>query len=196
MKQLSEELLKEFSQGNPKAFEAVFDSFRARVFYFTKNIIGEQLIAEEITSDTFVKLYRLREHFSTFNNIQAFLFITARNACLDYLKHRQRQRQNLHELLNYQQQEIDWPLVAEASIEADVLQYIYGEIEKLPNRCKLIFKLFYLEGCSIRDIADLMNISAQTVSNQKNTALKILRMKVLEKTGLLLVLIYLLKEKH
>ena len=90
MKQLTDETLIEFSQGSPQAFQAIFDSFRMRIFYFVKKLIDDVPTAEEITSDTFVKLYRLHDKFNTYNNIQAFLFITARNASLDFLKYRQR----------------------------------------------------------------------------------------------------------
>ncbi len=191
MKQLSDELLIEFSQGSPQAFQAIFDSFRMRIFYFVKKLIDDLPTAEEITSDTFVKLYRIHDKFNTLNNIQAFLFITARNASLDYLKFRQRQREHLANLRSHEEQEADMELFPETNIEADVLQFIYSEIEKLPHRSKLIFKLSYIEGLSVRDIADMMKISPQTVANQKHTALKLLRMKVLDRGGLLSWLLFL-----
>ncbi|MBO9203270.1 MULTISPECIES: RNA polymerase sigma factor [Niastella] len=192
MKQLSDEILIEFSLGKPHAFQAVFDSFRMRIFYFVKNLIDDSLSAEEITSDTFVKLHRIHDKFNTFNNIQAFLFITARNASLDYLRRRERERQHKAELKAHEElgQEGVLPLFAETDIEANVLQYIYGEIEKLPPKSRLVFKLFYLEGKSVSDIANLMQISIQTVANQKSTALKLLRMKVLNRPGLFFMLLF------
>lgn len=196
MKQLTDEMLIEFSQGSPHAFQTIFDNFRMRIFYFVKKLIDDRSSAEEITSDTFVKLYRLHDKFSTLNNIQAFLFITARNASLDYLKHKQRQREHLDKLRTYEEQEADIPLFSDTNMEADILKFIYDEIEKLPHRSKLIFKLSYLEGLSIRDIADMMKISPQTVANQKHTALKLLRMKVLDRHGLLFLLLYLIGEKR
>ncbi|OQP59248.1 hypothetical protein A3860_37990 [Niastella vici] len=196
MNQLSDDLLILFSQGSPQAFKAIFDSFRMRIFHFVRKLIDDRLVAEEITSDTFVKLYRLHDKFNTYNNIQAFLFITARNASLDFLKYRQRQRGHLTELLHHEEQEMDDPLFADSSIEADVLQFIYTEIEKLPLRSRQIFKLFYIEGLSVNDIANMMKISPQTVSNQKTTALKVLRMKVLDRPGLLLCLLFFAGEKR
>jgi len=197
MNQLSDDLLIEFSQGKPHAFQAVFDNFRMRIFYFVKKLIDDGPTAEEITSDTFIKLHRIHDRFNTYNNIQAFLFITARNASLDYLRHRERQRQNLAELQTREEQSPEaFPLFAETNIEADVLQFIYSEIEKLPPKSKLIFKLFYLEGRSVGDIANMMNISTQTVANQKTTALKLLRMKVLDRPGLFFLLLFLAMERN
>jgi len=189
MKQLTDELLNEYTQSSPQAFQAIFDSYRMRIYYFVKKLIDDRLTAEEITSDTFVKLYRLLDNFKTVDKIQAFLFITARNASFDFLKHRRRQEHRQEEFQSYESPEIDFPDFGETNIEADVLQFIFIEIEKLPKRSQRIFKLFYLEGKSIRDIAEIMGISQQTVANAKHTALKILRMKVLDRPGLFLWLL-------
>jgi RNA polymerase sigma factor (sigma-70 family) len=123
------------------------------------------------------------------NNIQAFLFITARNASLDFLKYRQRMRENLAELNNKNEQEPDAQLFAETDISAEVLAFIYNEVEKLPEKCREIFKLAYLERLPVKEIAIKLNISPQTVANQKTTALKILRLKVLDRPGLFLWLL-------
>lgn len=189
MKQLTDETLIEFSQGSPQAFQAIFDSFRMRIFYFVKKLTDDVPTAEEITSDTFVKLHRLHDKFNTYNNIQAFLFITARNASLDYLKYRQRQREHFTELHEEDVPEI--PMFSETDVHADVLRHIYEEIEKLPERSKQIFKLYYIEGISLNEIAEMLGISKQTVANQKHTALKTLKMKLLDRPGLLLWLLFL-----
>jgi RNA polymerase sigma-70 factor (family 1) len=191
MKQLTDEILIEFSEGSPHAFQAIFDSFRMRIFYFVKKLIDDVPTAEEITSDTFVKLHRLHDKFNTYNNIQAFLFVTARNASLDFLKYRQRQREHFTDLQHHEEEVPEVPLFPETNVEADVLQHIYNEIEKLPERSRQIFKLYYLEDLSLNEIAERMGISRQTVANQKHTALKVLRMKLLDRPGLLLWLLFL-----
>jgi RNA polymerase sigma-70 factor (family 1) len=196
MKQLTDELLIEFSQGSPHAFQAIFDSFRMRIFYFVKKLIDDVPTAEEITSDTFVKLHRLHDKFNTYNNIQAFLFITARNASLDFLKYRQRQREHFTDLQHHEEEVPEIPLFAETDVEADVLRHIYSEIEKLPERSRQIFKLYYLEGISLNEIAAMLGISRQTVANQKHTALKTLKMKILDRPGLLLWLLLLAGAKR
>ncbi|OQP59254.1 hypothetical protein A3860_38020 [Niastella vici] len=194
MTQLSSEQLIEFSQGNPKAFEAVFNCFRMRIFYFVKKLIDDKEEAEEITSETFVKLYRIHDKFNTFNNIQAFLFITARNASLNFLRYRKRQQENKEEFINHEEQEIDAAWFAETDIKVEILKRIYEEVEELPDKCKEIFKLAYLKGYSITQIAEKLNISRQTVSNQKTTAIKKLQMKFLDRPDLFLWMLYFLSE--
>lgn len=190
---LSDKTIAEFALGSAHAYQAVFDVFRMRVFYYIKRLVDDQLAAEEITSDTFVKLYRQHKLFSDIDHIQAFLYLTARNASLDYLKAAKRHRQLL---LEYQQQEAarpDSPGFADENIEADVLQYLMNEIEKLPKRSKQIFKLFYFEGLSIQEIAEKMNINKQTVANQKTAFLKVLRIKAFDRPFLLFLLVTLIR---
>ncbi|MCS3801097.1 RNA polymerase sigma factor [Niastella sp. OAS944] len=189
MKQLSNELLVSFNAGNANAFQIVFDHFRMRIFYFVKKLVNDQQVAEEITADTFVKLHQQERYFSSFDKIQAFLFITAKNGSFDLLKSRKRGYALEKEYMLLNGDEVEIPVFPDTNIEADVLQHIYDEIEKLPHRAKIVFKLFYLEGLSLAEIAGLMGISAQTVANQKGTALRMLRMKVLDIRALVIFLI-------
>jgi RNA polymerase sigma-70 factor (family 1) len=192
MKQLTDKLLIEFNLGDQEAFHTIFESFRMRIYYFVKNLIGDQPVAEEITSDTFVKLYRLHDRFQTYNNIQAFLYIAARNASLDFLKYRQRQRQNMTEFTSREVQRIEFPSFAETNIEAELLDAIYNKIEQLPQRCREIFKLAYLEGRSVSEIAKIMKLKPQTVANQKQIALKALRIFLSERELCMFFLVPLL----
>lgn len=196
--EFSTELLAEFNQGKPGAFRAVFDYFRMRIFYFVKNVIQDRLSAEEITSDTFVKLYQRHGNFLTEKKIQAYLFITARNAALDFLESRKRKHIQLAHIGDFQEtDEADFPPMGETDIEADVLQFIYSEIENLPKQTKRIFKMCYLENKSVQDIAEILGLSPQTVANTKHTAVKLLRMKVLARQDLLFwLLIAIMSMRH
>jgi RNA polymerase sigma factor (sigma-70 family) len=180
--EFSNELLSGFNQGCPGAFKSVFDYFRMRIFYFVNNVIQDRLSAEEITADTFVKLYRRHQNFTTQKTIQAFLFITARNAALSFLRS---QKQKHLQIANWDdlpvKEEAEFSMFGETSIEAEVLEFIHNEIEKLPGQSKRIFKLFYVEGKSVREIVETMGLSPQTVANAKHTAVKLLRMKVLDR---------------
>lgn len=186
---LSEQTFIEFKRGNPRAFQVIFDTYRMRVFHFVKKLIEDREVAEEITSDTFIKLHHLHASFQTSKNIVAFLHITARNAGLDYIKHRKRRRGYME--LNeeaFDRQDADISTFGDTDIEATVLQFIHEEMEKLPPRAKTVFKLFYLQGLSLGEIATKMGISPQTVANQKVSALKLLRVKALEKPKLIITI--------
>jgi len=58
---------------------------------------------------------------------------------------------------------------------SDLKEIIENEVSKLPEKCQQIFRLSRNENQSIRNIADLMNISHKTVENQLTKALRQLR---------------------
>src|SRR5947207_569153 len=98
MEQSADDLISQFRRGNSLAYTTIYNLCAPSIYYFAKRFVNEREVAEDITADTFIKLYRLHENFDTLLNIRAFLHITARNACLNYLrdlKYKDQQRQNL-----------------------------------------------------------------------------------------------------
>ena len=55
------------------------------------------------------------------------------------------------------------------------LEHVYKEIDKLPEKCREIFIMSYLEERKTAEIALLLNLSTRTVEAQLYKALKTLR---------------------
>lgn len=190
MEQSVHDLIFQFNQGDSRAYTTIYNLCAPATYYFAKRFVVEREVAEDITADTFVKLFRLHANFDSLPNIQAFLRITARNACLNYLrdqKAKDQQKQDLLYLL-MQDQGKEFP---EDQYRAELLQRIHAEIEKLPKKSRQVFKLAYIEGLQNEEIARLLNINYQSVKNQKARALKILRLALLNRGLLAFTLIRL-----
>ena len=61
-------------------------------------------------------------------------------------------------------------------------------MQKLPEQCRIIFKLSRFEELKYQEIADQLNISIKTVENQMGKALKIMREQLREYLPLIAVL--------
>ncbi|MBN9384732.1 MAG: hypothetical protein J0H74_28515 [Chitinophagaceae bacterium] len=83
-----------FTEGSLKEFAVVYDQFYPQVFYLTLRFGVNIADAEDITKETFIKLFRLRDQIGSESEIRAFLFISARNSCIDYLRHSTKKRQS------------------------------------------------------------------------------------------------------
>jgi RNA polymerase sigma-70 factor (ECF subfamily) len=179
MKHVGQDLVTQFTQGNTRAFTAIYNTYYPRLFNFAKRMVDNRQEAQDITAETFVKLWRLHANFSTPDKIRAFLFVTARNACYDYLKYNARENNQQKELIHHLLPETDQVMLRD-EIKADVLDHIYTEIEKLPQQCKAVFTLSYLEGRKNNEIAELLQITDKTVRNQKVLAKKLLRVALFD----------------
>lgn len=70
------------------------------------------------------------------------------------------------------------------------MQNIYDQIELLPEKCRIIFKMAYFEEKKNAEIALLLNLSTRTVEHQLYLGLRTLRKQLVtkEKKHLLLLL--------
>jgi RNA polymerase sigma-70 factor (family 1) len=180
----NQELPVQFAAGCHKALEAVFYQYYNHLRYFTNSLIENSSQAEDIVVDTFIKLWKLRGRFQTIDNIKAFLYISARNACLDYLRHIQ-VRQSSHKELHYLSEESN-----EQSFEGNIdskmlhqaiLQIITNEIKQLPPKMKLIFTMYYLENLHVNEISLKLGLAPSTIRVQKARAVKALKVALLQK---------------
>jgi RNA polymerase sigma-70 factor (ECF subfamily) len=176
MKNPGQHIIAGFQQGSKDAFAEVYNAHYSRLYAFIKKLVEDKEEAQDITTETFVKLWKLHANFNTAENIKAFLYITARNACMDFLRYRQRQMTNKQEFNYVQLQQEGTVSSSNDEIKTLVLQYIHNEIENLPTQCKRIFKMAWLEGRKNAEIASAMNLTEQTIRNQKARAVKILRL--------------------
>src|SRR5258708_7882594 len=153
----------------------LFDTHYTPLLYFAEKIIADQDEAEDIIIQAFNKFWSMRENFASTVPIKAFLYITTKNNCLNFLKYRQRQKEGKKEytshLLSANQAEETERLV----IESDFLNKVYLEVPHLPDKCKQIFLLTYFEGLRAGEIAERLNITVSTVTTQRSRAIKYLK---------------------
>jgi len=108
--------------------------------------------AEDIVLTSFYKLWRLIEGFDSLNDLRAFLYITVRNNCFDYLRHR-RLILTAHKeiLLNSETYELSCQSFNESA--ALVSELIRDCIDQLPEQAQRIFKMYYFDELSTAQIA-------------------------------------------
>lgn len=171
-------LIKEFNEGSPRAFKVIFDQYYGAIYFFTRKLTNDDEEASDITSMTFAKLFNISQNFDSQTNIRAFLYITARNACFNYLKSKKVQRKKLNELASSSELETEdvsiFEIKTQEEIKAAFLRRLAEAIEKLPPKRRRVLHMV-LEGWTIQEIAKMLNLSIHSVNNHKSYALRDLR---------------------
>jgi RNA polymerase sigma-70 factor (family 1) len=172
------DLVISFNNGDPIAFKYLYNKISPELFVFVKKIIGSREEAEDVITETFFKLWKLRESFESIQNINAFLFVTSKNACFDRIRHKKMEKGKREALLenilrNYEDTE------NERELTELLLRKIYLEIEKLPSKSREVIKLSYIDDLKNAEIARRLGTNEKTIRNQKASALKRLRMNIL-----------------
>jgi RNA polymerase sigma factor (sigma-70 family) len=171
-----DELLQLFNDGSERGFNGVYEKFWLRVYHYVLRMgIGKDE-ARDVTTETFIKLFKRKKTFERLNNVHAYLLTTARNATIDliHLKSKMGQvAENFNAMNNG-----DDGIAYNEEVTQETLRAVLEEIDNLPNQCRTIFILAFLHGKSNTEISAQLNIVEKTVRNQKYKARHHLRMTI------------------
>jgi RNA polymerase sigma-70 factor (family 1) len=187
------ELLARFASRDPDAFSTVYKQYYQRIYFFAKTFLPNKEDAEDITADTFVKLWNAPNSFHSLSAVNSFLHITARNKCFDFLRHSKVKAEKQVELIRETEPADDSHL---RQTREDLLNIVQKEVSKMSARMKEIYDLSYDEGLTPAEIAEKLQISVQTVSNQKTTVIKNLKKALIHMISLPLILVFLDSTRH
>jgi RNA polymerase sigma-70 factor (family 1) len=156
------------------AFERLYRQYFIRLFRFCHAIVHEKAAAEEMAHDVFLSLWKRRDNLSGIDNLEVYLYVAAKNHCLNYLRHLRR----AHHLSTIDVDNLcDDALQFQADpesllIRAETMKRVLAAIGQLPPKCKLIFKLVKEDGLKYKDVARLLDLSVKTVEAQLAIAVR------------------------
>lgn len=158
-----------------RVFDHLFNEYYTQLQYFAERLISNREEAQDIVITAFRKFWSIKDNFETANNIKAFFYITVRNQCLDFLRYRQRFNEVKKEYESHLLSADELKQSDHLVIETDLINKIYQEVQKLPNRCREIFILTYFKGLKTKEIATELQISESAVTTQRSLAIKYLK---------------------
>ena len=133
--------------------------------------------AEDIVQELFSSLWKRRPSFASLASLKAYLYNSVHNAIANSIRH-----SVVHD--NYAQEfkKDQMPFVVtddghESFFTEEIYRQLFMAIDQLPKRQREIF-LMSMEGKKNREIAEALDISAETVKVQKRRAIAALRQKL------------------
>ena len=171
-----EELLMLVGESNQRAFSVFYNLYYKKVFRFVYYYLRQGDAAAEVVSDVFFIIWKSLCEFKDIKSLDAYLYIIAKNEAIRYL------RQNR----DYRKVGIeDIPLHLELSegtelenqLEREEIEQLIEKIvNKLPEKCRMIFLMNRAEGLQTKEIAQALSLSESTVRVQMKIAVdKILK---------------------
>jgi RNA polymerase sigma-70 factor (family 1) len=153
------------------AYAQLYIAYMPYLLKFAHSIIKNKELAEEIVSDVFIKIWQNRTDIEKIENFKLYLYVGTKNTALNYLsRHFRKNVISLEEMsLNIQPGPYN---PEQLLITSEAVKKINAEIQRLPPRCRLIFKLAKEDRLRYNEIASLLNISVKTIDSQMAIALK------------------------
>jgi RNA polymerase sigma-70 factor (family 1) len=166
------ELQRGIASGDEMAFTQLYLRFGKKLIHFSLSLVRSRELAEELVEDVFVKLWANRFHINEIENLTVYLYVAVKNRSLNMLSEKSR------ELITKPFDYLDAPVDEFAAdpydlmITSEMMASMQQAIEELPPRCKMIFKLIREDGLRYKEVADILNISVNTIDVQMAIAVK------------------------
>ncbi len=132
------------------SFREVYQSFLPLIYRIAFTYLKNPSDSEDAAQETFLRLLRQNKSFQSREHCKAWLIVTAGNVCKDILR---RKRCS----------EIPLDSCAELPAAAPAERELIDAVLDLPERYRMAVLLFYYEGYSVKETADLLKQQPETV---------------------------------
>ena len=173
--------------GDEKAFELLFKAQYPILCGYARKYLDDFDQAEEIVQEMFFNFWQKREKVEINTSLEAYLFRSVRNSCLNYLKHLKIREQ--YKLANNQDIRQKEQEIHDSVVALELQERIENVIDQLPTERKKIFKMSRFEELKYKEIAEKLNISVKTVEAEMSKALKFLRQHLSDYLSLFIIFI-------
>jgi len=144
-----------------------------KLYRFAYRMLKDTMEAQDAVQEVYIKLWALRDKLEIYDSIEAFAMKVTRNLCLDKIK--AKRTVSLEAMKNNSEQIVS-ELTPQNQLEiTDMVNKVKGIIEFLPELQKTIIQLRDIEGYEFNEIAEIMEISINTIRVNLSRARKKVR---------------------
>jgi len=179
-----QDIIEGIRQGNEALFESAFRQYYPVLCRYANTFVKDWDEAEETVQSVFMTVWEKRSGLDITISLKSYLYRAVHNRCLNRIRH-------LSVQAGYQQQAIAElePMAespAQTLMAVELSERLEAAIQKLPEQCRLIFRMSRFDELKYQEIADQLGLSVKTVENQIGKALRILRGELADYLPLLL----------
>ena len=173
-------LLGEIKNRNRKVFEALFYQYYPHLIRYAEGFVFDKQACEDIVQNLFIYFWENTQYIEITHSLKSYFYQSVKNRCLNYI--RDIQVLDKHKILYIEAllNEDDSP----GWVDLEILNKIQEAIAQLPEQMGELFKQKYLYGRKLQEIAEINNISENTVKTQLQRAKEKMRKMLLKSTSL------------
>ncbi len=159
---------------DPEAYGQFYDLYVKRIYrfiYFKVNSVSD---SQDITSEVFLKLWQYIREGKEIKNLNAFIYIVARNLVIDFYRQRHQDSLSINDDKAPDIADSRSDMLKEQMVDSDLQSTIKG-LDRLKDEYKEAIILKYFDELSISEIAEILNKSKGAVRVLLHRALKALK---------------------
>jgi RNA polymerase sigma-70 factor (ECF subfamily) len=165
-------------KGNKEAFTIIYNRYHKQLYALAYTYLKDRYMAEDAIQHVFIKLWEFREDIAIKVSLKNFLYTITKNYILNLIRNENTIIKKNYELAQITDIYEDNLL---STVEQKELMSLFKQaLAMLPEQKKQVCLLKMEEKLSNKEIADVMQISINTVKTHYTQAIKLLRARLVE----------------
>ena len=167
--------------GDKEAFEALYNQYRDRLFFFAKKYTGSREAAEDIVSETFITAMEKLPELRDSESFGGWLYSIAYRKCLDYVSANSRSM-NIEEV---DEGELNAPVMLpdDYAVSAHTKEVLRSVIDGLSPEMRSAVILYYYEEMSLSEVAASMHTNENAAKQKLFRARKTIKKQIEKRLG-------------
>lgn len=161
-------------------FDSIFRRTYSRLYFYALSLLSDESDADDVVEEVFAGLWRRMDEIDLEDNIEGFLYRAVYTRSVNVLKRRNVDAGRLAAIEDINNMRMEYysgfnddPL--HRMENAELRRKIEDTINMLPEKCRQVFRMSYLNGMRNNDIAEELQLSVRTVEAHMYRALRFLR---------------------
>lgn len=142
---------------NEQSFEQLIKENEPKIINLIYGMTGDYHIAQDLAQETFIKAFQSRQSFNGQSKISTWLYRIAVNTTIDYQRKNSVRKENPAEEIESTTTETQDP--DKTCQKTAVRKMLFRAISQLPEQQREIYTLREINGCSTKEVAEVLNIS-------------------------------------
>lgn len=177
------ELIKKIQAGNISALKEIFEIYKDDLLRYCCFITGSRFASEDIVQESFIECFKSIKNLKNPEMFKSWFYRIATRTAWKYCADEKKviPIKDIYEKADAES--IDKSI--NLFIREEEAKVLHGEIEKLDLKQKSVIILYYFNGFSIKEIAEIMGCFEGTVKSRLHNARKNLKESLIENAGII-----------
>lgn len=168
------EVVRLLKEGQEMALEAIYRRYWQQLYDAANAILKDQAACEDIIQEVFLNLWLRRESLELHTSLGGYLFTSVRHEVFRQIRSGKVREDIFDHIVERIQAGPDYHDIEYRELRMQISLIV----ERLPEKCRAVYKLSREEHLSHKEIARQLNISTKTVENHLTKALSFLRLSL------------------
>ena len=164
------QLIRRILSGNDEAFSVLVRKHQKSIHALAWRKVGDFHIAEEITQDTFLSVYKNLAQLKNPNQFAGWVYVIANRFCLKWLQKNKSAMQSLEDTPVEEIEKSSYTHYASDQRQTEVAEgrreLVKKLLSKLPESERTVVTLFYLGEMTAQEIGKSLGVSVNTIKSR------------------------------